>query len=188
MKNSWLVSLCVIVSLLIVNAAFGEDSYYARCNIKVLKGNEVTWVNWQASPFLIPVGTKLKVTRNGEKAAFIREDTGESYKVDLGADGDVYLEKFVTKKPVDIGKFPKDIQSHIQEGIAKVGMTKEQVYMAMGAPSTLQSSRTNDMTYEQIMKSNLWIYSRRRFGKNIGVEFSPATGKVTRTEGIWGKD
>jgi hypothetical protein len=67
-------------------------------------------------------------------------------------------------------------------------MTKEQVYIAMGAPSTLSSDRTERMTLEDIMKSANWRYSRRRFGKNIGVESDAKTGKVARTEGIWGKD
>jgi hypothetical protein len=44
------------------------------------------------------------------------------------------------------------------------------------------------MTYENIMAGDLWVYARRRFGKNIGVAFDPTTGKVNRTEGIWGKD
>ncbi|MGO9614610.1 MAG: hypothetical protein ACLPX5_16465 [Dissulfurispiraceae bacterium] len=188
MKRVLIALLCPFLSLIIVGAAFADDTYYARCNIKVLKGNAITWVNWQAAPYTIPVGTKLKVTRSGSKATFVREDNGESYKVDLGADGDAYLEKFVTRKPVDTSKFAKDVQSDINKGIAKAGMTKEQVYIAMGAPSTLSSGRTERMAIEEIMKSDKWIYSRRRFGKNIGVEFDSTTGKVIRTEGIWGKD
>ncbi|HMK56895.1 MAG TPA: hypothetical protein VK448_09695 [Dissulfurispiraceae bacterium] len=188
MKKVFAVSLCLIMFMLAVGQACADDAYYARCNIKVVKGNHITWVNWQAAPYTIPVGTKLKVTRNGDTATFVREDNGESYKVDLGADGDAYLEKFVSTKPINISKFPKDVQSNINKGIAKVGMTKEQVFIAMGAPSTLLSGRTEKMALEEIMKSDNWIYSRRRFGKNIGIEFDPKTGKVTRTEGIWGKD
>ena len=188
MKRAAIVSFCLIISFFIASTIFAEDTYYARSNIKVLKGNNITWVNWQASPYTIPAGTKLRVTRSGERATFVREDDGEIYKVDLGADGDAYLEKFVTKKSVNIGKFPKDVQASINKGVAKVGMTKEQVYLAMGAPSTLSSGRTERMTFEEIVKSDNWIYSRRRFGKNIGVEFDATTGKVTRTEGIWGKD
>ncbi len=42
------------------------------------------------------------------------------------------------------------------------------------------------MTYEKILESDLWVYARRRFGKNIGVAFDPTSGRVSRTEGIWG--
>ncbi len=68
-------------------------------------------------------------------------------RLDLGADGDVYLEEFVTEEPVNIGKFPKDVQSKINKGIAKVGMTKEQVYLAMGAPvhSLIRPNRKDDL-------------------------------------------
>jgi hypothetical protein len=36
-------------------------TYYARCNLKVLKGKYITWVNWQAAPTYIPVNTELRV-------------------------------------------------------------------------------------------------------------------------------
>lgn len=186
--KSWIIVLFLTLSFFIVNDSLAADDYYARCNLKVLKGNQITWVNWQASPTFIPAGTKLKVTRNGSNATFVRADTGESYSVDLGADGDIYLEKFVTKQSVKMSTFPEDIQSHIKSAVAKVGMTKEQVYIAMGPPSKIVSGRTDNMTYDQIMNADQWDYSRRRFGKNIGVAFDPNTGKVNRTEGIWGKE
>ncbi|HTZ17340.1 MAG TPA: hypothetical protein VMB78_02760 [Dissulfurispiraceae bacterium] len=188
MKKTLIVTICLMFSFFMAGSAVADDTYYARCNIKVLKGNNITWINWQAAPYTIPAGTKLKVLRNGYMATFTREDNGESYNVDLGANGDAYLEKFVTRKPVNLNRFTDDVKSSISKGIAKIGMTKEQVYIAMGAPSTLSAGRTEKMTLEEIMKADRWIYSRRRFGKNIGVEFDPSTGKVTRTEGIWGKD
>ena len=82
------------------------SEYYARCNLKVLKGNSITWINWQASPTFIPSGTKLKVTRTGSMASLIDAATGVGYTLDLGADGDIYLEKFVTKNPVVLDGFP----------------------------------------------------------------------------------
>jgi hypothetical protein len=188
MRKAMIVLICLSVSVLIASSALADGVYYAKCNIKVLKDNSITWVNWQAAPHSIPVGTKLKVTRSGQEAVFIREDTGEKYDVDLGADGDVYLEKFVSRKPVNISKFPKDVQSSIRKGIAKVGMNKEQVFMAMGAPAKVSSGSTERMTLGEIMQSDLWLYARMRFGKKIGVEFNEKTGKVIRTEGIWGKN
>jgi len=89
---------------------------------------------------------------------------------------------------VDIAQFSEEVQANIRQAVAKVGMTKEQVYIAMGPPTNVGKERTNKMTYDQIVASNLWVYARRRFGKNIGVAFDPATGLVNRTEGIWGKD
>lgn len=165
-----------------------EDVRFARCNLKVLEGNEITWINWQAAPTFIPAGTKLRVTRTGSKASLVNVDTKATYTLDIGADGEAFLEKFVTTRPVNIARFPADVRENIGKAIAKVGMTKEQVYIAMGPPTSVGNSRTDKMTYESIMAADLWVYARRRFGKNIGVAFDPATGLVNRTEGIWGKD
>lgn len=173
--------------LFIINPGFSaDDVYYARCNLKVFKGDHISWVNWQSTDLLVPVGTKLNVMRGGSKATITDIDTGKSYTIDIGDKGDVYLEKFVAKEKVKIGKYTEDVQRNIADSIAKVGMTKAQVYIAMGPPAWA-GRNTNSMTYEQIMAENLWVYRRRRFAKNIGVAFDPGTGLVNRTEGIWGK-
>lgn len=162
-----------------------ENIYYARCNLKVIKGNYVSWVNWQSTPTFIPVDTKLKVTRSGSTASIVNIETGSGYTLDIGADGDVFLEKFVTKKPLNINQFSADVQSNIKNTVARIGMTKQEVYIAMGPPTNVVNVRSNTKTYEDIMGADLWVYARRRFGKNIGVAFDPSTGRVNRTEGIW---
>lgn len=162
-----------------------ENIYYARCNLKVIKGNYVSWVNWQSTPTFIPVDTKLKVTRSGSTASIVNIETGSGYTLDIGADGDVFLEKFITKKPLNINQFSADVQSNIKNTVARIGMTKQEVYIAMGPPTNVVNVRSNTKTYEDIMGADLWVYARRRFGKNIGVAFDPSTGRVNRTEGIW---
>ena len=182
--------LLVVWVLCLVFPAAGsaqDDIYYARCNLKILEGNEISWVNWQSAPTFIPVGTKLRVTRDGKKASVVNVATSATYTLDIGADGDAFLQKFVTKRPIDVKRFSADVQASIRGAVAKVGMTKEQVYIAMGPPAALGKEKTHSMTYENIMAGDLWVYARRRFGKNIGVAFDPATGRVNRTEGIWGK-
>lgn len=176
--------ICIGQFLFVNTARCEEDIYYARCNLKT-KGNYITWVNWQSTPTFVPVDTKLKVTRAGSTASLVNVDTGSSYTLDIGADGEVFLEKFVTKKPVDINRFSADVQSNIKNTVARIGMTKEEVYIAMGPPTNVWNVRSNTKTYEDIMGSDLWVYARKRFSKNIGVAFDPGTGKVNRTEGIW---
>lgn len=183
----FLIFLCISQFVFLGLGHSEDDLYYARCNLKVIKGNEITWVNWQAAPTFVPAGTKLRVTQKGSTASLVNDETGTSYTLDIGADGKVFLEKFVTKTPVDITKFPGEVQADIRNAVAKIGMTKEQVYIAMGPPTEIGTSRTNTMTYKNIMDSDLWTYARRRFGKKIGVAFEPGTGTVNRTEGIWGK-
>lgn len=186
MKSRIYLFFSAFMALFLLSSySFGEDDiYYARSNLKVIKGSYITWVNWQATKDIVPAGTELRVTKNGKKATLVEVATGKSYTLDIGEDGDVFLEKFVTREKVNVSEFPEEIQTNIEAAIAKVGMTKEQVYVAMGDPSWAEQN-TNSMTYEQIMAEDLWVYKRRRFGKNIGVEFSGKTGKVMKTEGIW---
>ena len=52
------LSLCVFLAA----AASAEEKareskkagevFYARCNLRVMNGKEITWVNWQAAPTL----------------------------------------------------------------------------------------------------------------------------------------
>ncbi|KPK01403.1 MAG: hypothetical protein AMK71_05690 [Nitrospira bacterium SG8_35_4] len=180
--------LVIILSLLIpFRGAFSEDdAYYARCNLKVIKGSYITWVNWQSTKTLIPVGTRLNVVIGSKGATITDVETGKTYSLDTGSSGDPYLEKFVTREKIDIGLFPDDVQRNIANAVAKVGMTKEQVYIAMGPPAWA-GKNTDSMTYTEIMRENLWTYKRKRFAKNIGVSFDPVSGLVDKTEGIWGK-
>jgi hypothetical protein len=182
--------LLVLWALYLMPAPAGgaEEVYYARCNLKVSEGNEITWINWQAAPTFLPVGTRFQVTKQGSKATLVHVETKTTYTLDIGADGEAFLEKFVITHPADIAQFPEDVRENIHKAIAKVGMTKEQVYIAMGPPTNVGKTRTNTLIYDKIMASDQWIYARRRFGKNIGVAFDPSSGQVTRTEGIWGKD
>ena len=184
-KSSWILTIICIVQFLFVGISYCEDNiYYARCNLKVFKGNFITWVNWQDSPTFIPVGTRLKVEKSGSKASLMNAETGERYTMDMGAKEDVFLEKFVTKKlPVDINAFPAEIQANIKNTTVEIGMTKEQVYISMGPPVGLKSARTNTMTYEDIMNIDVWVYAKRRL-QNIVVSFDATTGKVNKTEGF----
>lgn len=171
-------------TLLLAASGYSEDVYYARCNLKVVKGN-ISWINWQQTIEWVPVGTELKVTyKGGDEATFEDAKSGKRYSVDLGAKGDQYLEKFVTKKKVSTGHMSHDVKDGIEKGIIKVGMNREEAYIAMGPPTNVDRTNADKMTYEDIMKGTLWVYKRSKFGKNIGVEFG-SDGIVKRTEGIW---
>jgi hypothetical protein len=186
MKKILLASLVVFLSFLFSPAeGIGGDTYYARCNLKVVKGSVISWVNWQSTRDIIPVGTKLEVDYNGGKKATLTDPkTGKNYTLILGASGEEYLEKFVIKRKTSTKGFSSSVKKEIERGLADMGMTKKQAYIAMGPPASADYRKTNTMTYDNIMNTKLWVYKRKRFGKNIGVEFG-AKGKVKRTEGIW---
>jgi len=187
MKKILLASLIVFLALLFTPAeGLSGDTYFARCNLKVVKGSLISWVNWQSTQDIVPVGRKLEVNYNGGKKAQLKDPkTNKEYTLILGAKGEQYLKKFVTKRRTSIKNFPSSVKKEIKVGLANIGMNKKQVYIAMGPPANADGRNTNLMTYNDIMKTNLWVYKRRRFGKNIGVQFNAESGKVSRTEGIW---
>lgn len=186
MKKILLASLIILLAFLFSPAeGLAGDTYYARCNLKVVKGSVISWVNWQSTRDIIPVGTKLEVDyKGGKKARLTDPKTGREYTIILGARGEEYLEKFVIKRQTSTKGFSSSVKEEIERGLANMGMTKEQVYIAMGPPANAGYKNTNTMTYDDIMNTKLWVYKRRRFSKNIGVEFN-AKDKVKRTEGIW---
>jgi hypothetical protein len=170
----------------------GWTDVYARCNIKVLAGNEITWINWQSSPLSIVVGAPLRVRQDGARVTVEDASSKTHYAMDLGSSRSEMLWKFFAKAPPNLSRFSGDERENILRQVAKVGMSKEAVYVAMGPPTNVRDAsgvelRTNESTYEEILATDIWVYARRRFGKNIGVSFSRETGVVDRTEGIWGK-
>jgi len=176
---------CFMFCALATDIKAEEGIYYTRCNLKVLKGSYISWVNWQSAKEYLQVGTKVQVKSEKNKISLFDVNAKRNYVLDMGQAGNSFLDKFVTKRPVDINRFPKEIQANVNGAVARVGMTKEQVYIAMGPPAWITSGNTNTKTYENILATNLWLYKRRRFGKNIGIEFDSATGQAVRTEGIW---
>jgi hypothetical protein len=110
-----------------------DNFYYARCNLKILKGKLITWVNWQASPEFLPVGSKVTLVLNGRKATVTDVETKRNCTLDMGAAGPQFLSKFFVSEPVSIQGFPEDTKANIRNAVARVGMTKLQAYMAMGA-------------------------------------------------------
>jgi hypothetical protein len=178
--------LILFLALVISQTAVADENiYYARCNLKVNKGNLITWVNWQAAPELLPIGTKVRITLYGAKATVVGVDSTRRYTLDMGASGARFLEKFFIKTPFDLTQLPQDIQGNIHAAVARVGMTKQEAYMAMGPPAWVLRGNTNVLTYEDIMNADSWVYRRKRFGKNIGLKFDQYSGNVIRTEGIW---
>ncbi len=187
MRKILFASLIVFLAVLFTPAqGLSSETYFARCNLKVVKGSLISWVNWQSTLDIIPVGRKLEVSYNGGKKAQLRDPkTNKEYTLILGASGEQYLKKFVLKRRTSIKNFPSSVKKEIKDALANTGMTKKQVYIAMGPPANADGRNTNLMTYGDIMKTNLWVYKRRRFGKNIGVQFNADNNKVSRTEGIW---
>jgi len=173
------------LTIILPNLSSANDTYYARCNLKVIKGTYITWVNWQSTLDMIPLGSKLRVSHIGKKTKLIVADTDKKYILFAGRSAKKYITKVFSKEPVSIEDFSPDFRDEINGGYAVEGMSKKEVYAAMGPPASADKANAYTMTYKRIMNTNLWGYRSRRFHKNIGVHFDRKTGKVDRTQGIW---
>jgi len=176
--------LVLVLSVVFAAISHAGETYYARCNLKIAKGKYISWINWQHAPEFIPVNTKLEIVVKGAEAIVTRQDNGKSYKMDYGTEGEAYLGKFLSRNAVDLSIFPEDVQASIKASTISLGMTKEQVYISMGPPSLLMHTNTTGNTYEQILTSNQWSYTSRRWGNYIKIVFDAKSGKVIGKEGI----
>lgn len=173
-KNIFLLAIQSCVASLAAYpsvAAQTEEAYYARCNIKVLKGNEINWLNFRAAEKQINLGTGLKVILSADRAIFKDASTGESYRVDLGAPGVKFLEKLVVKEPVDIGKIGKNHTNDIRSATIVKGMSKEEVYAAVCAPAFINNDISEQAGYAEVIQADKWVYKTNKFGNNITIEF-----------------
>ncbi len=202
-KNTLTPALCLLLVLPFLLLMSCSSSYrrahatrleqpvekYARCNIKVLPGNVVSVKNLQSTPITIPVGTKVTILGPEVFKAGVSE---AEYLYDFGSES-ASVSKFFSDSPPELSRFDGNTLENIRQGVARMGMSKEAVYIAMGPPFVAidpmlgKEVVTASWTYEQVMKADAWIYYRggSRFKKRIGIVFDPTTERVSRTEGIW---
>lgn len=149
----------------------GEE-YYLLTTIHAAK-NTAIWENrtdWQA----IHAGEKVVLTQIVKAIAkFIWKGNEYTFVYHHARVPNPYmLSKFLTKDdpgPVIAG-FPEDIKSSIARGEAKAGMTKWQMLYSKGAPVIAGNRKTFDMTLENILNANIWVYLQGRH--KLYIEFS----------------
>lgn len=126
---------------------------YACCNLH----HEDDWINdgnYAELP-MIAAGTPARVTGYGRNYASV-DLAGKPMRLghDYGRDQET-LQQFVDKivVPTDprarLAGYPASVQAAIREGKVSVGMTKEQVIMALGYPMTSENPP---------LDANLWRY------------------------------
>lgn len=152
-----------------------EDGVYTLVNLHPDEGRQRLYaVNYQ-QPGLIPVCTKIKITKMSRKAIRfeIPERSDRKYEYlhykKLPESLDEHAAQIFGKTcPKDaIAKMSKVDQEGIKEGVAKVGMTKAGIVIAMGPPPS-------HATYSQDLDE--WMYWQHKFAR-LRVDFS--NGKVS---------
>lgn len=146
----------------------GADDVYTLVNLHPDESKARLYtVNYQM-PGLIPVCSKVKINKTSRKAVkFEVADRGREYEYllhkSLPEPFAQHLGQIFGKKcPKDqIAKMSKLDKEGIEQGVAKVGMSKAAVLIAMGPPP---SHATHSLD------ANSWMYWQNRWGK-LRVDF-----------------
>jgi hypothetical protein len=192
---SVLVGACVFIGSNKAQAEqWEEKTVYARCNLTAPRG-AIGPNNYLEFPPAIKAGARCRLTRvwtpqgrAGQDGLAISDqlygvevvDTGRKYEFDAGTAGQLNLEKYFLESP------PSEITAMAEQGnklsaLVKDGMSKEQVYAALGPPWHIYRNSdfeaTGSVPYAKILASNYWVYAATRWQKLV-VSFERGTGIV----------
>ena len=156
-------------------AAQGKPEGYTCCNLHYDK-DWISDANWGNQP-MIPAGTKIKVLDYGFNRASVEID-GKPFRIgqDYGRKEEP-LERFIAKLVVKsdpkakIDRFAAKTKAAIHDGHVLVGMTREQVLMAVGYPPTHRTPT---------LDTPVWHYWGSRAGR---YEVHMRDGKVEKVVG-----
>lgn len=132
-------------------AAFAEDlpspaEGFLCCNMRT-DGSWISDANYaENGKRIIPFGTPMKVTGYGRQRVYVeldgrKQSIGNDYSRDL--DLLTFAKRYlVTEDPkAKLAKAPPKIQKAVQNAQVAVGMTREQVFMAVGYPISSENPR-----------------------------------------------
>lgn len=178
-KACHILLLWTTLLLLSSTSVFAEGSddllgkkLYTQVNMHSLKGKSITWVNYQVDS-LIPVNSEVVVeTIKGGGVIFTVTKTGERLKLKnkerrSGLDGYAWAKKHFAPKKRSLKRFNKLEKEGIRTGMAKIGMSKDAILVALGYPPAHKTPS---------LKGDYWLFWRNRWRK-IGVTFTK--GKVS---------
>jgi hypothetical protein len=146
------------------------NTYYTQFVIRYEKGTHLT-TNFRRGG-LIPVNTPIKLLNIDNKTIEVELDhSGQTLlikNVQKHTGDDVYqaFDKLFASRKVNLSKFTRLEQEHIQSGTVAKGMSKEAVIVAIGYPPITETASLN---------SDTWVYWSSRFNR-FNVHFK--NGKV----------
>jgi len=117
------------------------------------------------SPATIPFysSKKIEIEISGKKYILQPYPVGQAFPVD-GAGIDLFLRKyfFDEGRRLDLDALgPPEFSGQVAAGTQAVGMTKEQVYTALGPPVFVgQDVPTVPLSYDDILRYDTWMYAQ----------------------------
>lgn len=150
-------------------------TYYTQHNIWVEKERHVT-TNYSRGE-LIPLNTKVTLESLGGKKLVLDVDgrriTVLNVRKHTQRDTSVIADQLLAPRKVSLKGMSKERRSDIENGIMRLGMSKEQVIMTRGYPPRHKTPTT---------KANRWVYWTSKFVQ-LTIVFE--NGKLTRGRGLY---
>ena len=127
------------------------------CNMRS-DGGWISDINYAASPRMIPAGTPVQITGYGRNRVHTlmngeAQDLGNDYSrdVELGAFAHRYVVSYNPARRLRAA--PPEVQQAVRASRVRIGMTREQVAMALGYPIASETPS---------LQNRVWKYWRSR--------------------------
>lgn len=138
---------------------------FVRCTLRP-NGQNLYASNYIAAfPATVKAGSPATVTRytvNGVDLKINQIDYQmQPITAPFGTDPAVFMKKFFVNTEAELGLDSIDParRKNIENGIWQIGMTKEEIYAALGPPNWIDNGiDATNLTLEQIMDRNRWEY------------------------------
>ncbi len=172
-------------SVLAIDVMVGED-YFLRTPLYAAedKDNQIDWINYSDVSEKLKAGERITIIEvKGHTIKFLLNKKVFNFaftKKGLGGTSGIY-DKYFTAEDIkeEVAKYSDQIRNNIAIGRVELGMTKEQVLLAAGCPAVAGERKTYNLSLDDIMQSNNWLYYRSRL-KKMFLKF--ADGKVESVE------
>ena len=184
----WIV---LIVMLLVANSVFAIDvmvgkDYFLRTPLYAAedKDNQIDWINYSDVSEKLKAGETITIIEvKGHMIKFLLNKKVFNFaftKKGLAGTSGIYDKYFVTGNiKEEVAKYSDQIRNNITIGRVELGMTKGQVLLAAGCPAVAGERKTYNLSLDDIMQSDSWIYYRSRL-KKMFLKF--ADGRVASVE------
>ena len=180
-----IVMLLTASSVLAIDVMAGKD-YFLRTPLYAAedKDNQIDWINYSDISEKLKAGEKVNIIEvNGHMIKFLLNKKVFNFaftKKGLVGTPGIY-DKYFTAGDIkeEAAKYSDRIRNNIAIGRVELGMTKEQVLLAAGCPAVAGERKTYNLSLDDIMQSDSWIYYRSRL-KKMFLKF--ADGKVASVE------
>jgi hypothetical protein len=156
-------------------------SGYLCCNMRT-DGSRITDINYDESgKHLVPAGSRIAVTGYGHHRVKVTLENrsqiiSNDYSRDLSME--VFAKRYVVADDpnVEIGSYPPKVQNAIHQAHVMIGMSREQVLMALGYPVSSENPNLADKTWNYWLFT--WLAFKVRFddaGRLVGVDADSQT-------------